>query len=145
MSDWDQYVDQILHKLDYDKNEWIVQNICSAAAIYGHDGTCWAYSEKFPELKTYQHDIEDMAGNVVPCTVNEVEIAKKVGDGQRNPCDAGIRLGNAKYMFRAFDETLGGTQLSKMGGDGGAIANSKTATIIAFVSKDGNRSDKKFQ
>ncbi len=53
MSDWDQYVDQICHKLDYDKNEWIVQNICSAAAIYGHDGVCWGYSPKFPELKTY--------------------------------------------------------------------------------------------
>ena len=86
-----------------------------------------------------------MAGNKVPCTVNEVEIAKKVGDGTRNPCDAGIRMGNAKYMFRAHDETLGGTQLSKMGGDGGAIANAKTCTIIAFVEKEGKRSDGKYQ
>ena len=38
--------------------------------------------------------------------VNEVEIAKKVGgEGTRNPSDAGIRLGNHKFMFVRFDET----------------------------------------
>ena len=53
MSEWNEYINQILGKLNFDTNEWIATNVCTAAAIYGHDGSCWAYSEHFPELTSY--------------------------------------------------------------------------------------------
>ena len=81
MSEWDDYINQTLHRMDYDTNEWKLQNVCSAVAIYGHDGTCWAYSPTFPELKTYDHEIEDMGGNKTTISINEVEICQKVGNG----------------------------------------------------------------
>ena len=80
--------------------------------------------------------------------VNEVDIAKKVGgEGSRNPSEAGIRLGNSKFMFVRFDETgdVPGAQLSKQGGGGAAIANCGTASIIAFVEKDKKNSKGKDQ
>ena len=113
--------------------------MCSAAAIYGHDGSCWAFSPNFPELKTYDFEIEDMGGNKSTVAVNEVEIAKKVGgEGCRNPSDAGIRLGGSKFMFVRFDDSgdVPGAQLSKQGGGGAAIANCNGASIIAFVEKE---------
>ena len=115
-----------MYKMNYDTNEWDVQNVCAAVAIYGFDGSCWAYSPTFPELTSYDHEIEDMGGNKINVPINEVDCAKQVGQGTRNPCgDAGIRLGNAKYMFVRHDDTgdVPGTQLSKSGGGGAAIAN----------------------
>ena len=47
-----------------------------------------------------------MAGNKVPVSVNEVEIAKKVGEGTRNPSQAGIRIGGEKCMFVRYDDEL---------------------------------------
>ena len=79
MAEWQTYIDQILHRLDYDTNEWLVNDVCSAAAIYGHDGSCWAFSPNFPELTVYDHEIEDMGGNKTMVAVNEIEVAKKVG------------------------------------------------------------------
>lgn len=143
MAEWDEYINQVLHKMNYDTNEWDCENVCSAVAIYGHDGNCWAYSPTFPELTTYDHEIEDMGGNKINVPVNEVDCAKLVGQGTRNPCgDAGIRLGNAKYMFVRHDDTgdVPGTQLSKQGGGGAAIANCNTASVIALVEKDAKNS-----
>ena len=79
---------------------------------------------------------------MVPCTVNEVDVAKKAGEGVRNPSDAGIRLGNHKYMFVRHDPDgeVPGTQLSKSGGGGAAIANCNTAAVIALVEKDAKNS-----
>ena len=118
--------------------------MCTAAAIYGHDGACWAFSPNFPELTTYDFEIEDMGGNKTTVAVNEVDVAKKVGEGIRNPAgDAGIRLGNAKYMFVRHDDggDPPGTQLSKQGGGGAAIANCNGASIIAFVGKEDKNSN----
>ena len=88
-----------------------------------------------------------MGGNKTNVEVNEIECCKKVGDGQRNPCDAGIRIGNHKYMFVRHDDTgdLPGTQLSKQGGGGAAISNCGTATIIALVEKETKTSTGEFQ
>jgi len=138
MSEWDEYINQVMHKMNYDTNEYDVQNVCSAVAIYGHDGTCWAFSPTFPELKTYDHEIEDMGGNKTNVSGNEVEIMKKVGEGTRNPSDAGIRLGGDKFMFVRHDESgdVPGTQLSKKGGGGAAIANMLTGSVVALVGKE---------
>ena len=53
MSEWDTYIDQIINKYDFTTNAVSLGNVCSAAAIYGNDGSCWAYSAAFPELTSY--------------------------------------------------------------------------------------------
>ena len=82
MSDWDKYIDQIVHKLNEDETEFEVMDVCSSAAIYGKDGTCWAYSEKMPELKCYVHEIDGM-GEIIKVKVNELELAIKAGEGEK--------------------------------------------------------------
>ena len=58
------------------------------------------------------------------------------GAGNRKPQgDAGIRLGNEKFMFVTYDEEAKVTQLSKPGG-GAAIGTCGTCIIIAFYTKD---------
>lgn len=80
--------------MDYNTNQWITENVCSAAAIYGQDGTPWAYSPNFPELKTYEFSLEDMDGSSKNVTVDEIQCAIKAAEGVRNPTEAGIRLGD---------------------------------------------------
>lgn len=67
--------------------------------------------------------------------VDEFQCASLAADGNRAPSEAGIRLGEEKYMFVARDADTGLTQLSKRGG-GAAIMKSNTAVIIAFWTKD---------
>jgi len=132
---WMEYIDQVLNKLNYETNEWTVRGACDAAAIYGLDGSAWAWSPNFPELKSYDFPLEDMGGNVTNIAVDEIQCAIKASEGNRNPCDAGIRLGNEKYMFVAHDPETQVVQLSKRGG-GAAICKTATAVIIAFYVKD---------
>ena len=46
-----------------------------------------------------------MGDSVQEVDVDEIDCAIKAGNGIRNPCDAGIRLGGQKYMFVAHDPT----------------------------------------
>tara|TARA_B100000787_G_scaffold66146_1_gene48530 strand:- start:78 stop:584 length:507 start_codon:yes stop_codon:yes gene_type:complete len=137
MAEWNTYIEQITSKYDFETNAVTLGNVCDAAAIYGNDGSCWAYSANFPELTSYQFVVEGMTESENQTVdVNEVDAATKVANGDRKPSGAaGIRLGNAKYMFIAHDETTKTTQCSKQGGGGAALANLKDATIIAFWDK----------
>lgn len=76
-----------------------------------------------------------MGGNITNVPVDEVQCAIKAAEGQRNPTDAGIRMGNEKFMFVMHDSDSQITQLSKKGG-GAALAKTHTALIIAFYKKD---------
>ena len=96
MSDWDKYVDQILHKLNEDETEFDVTGVCTHGAIYGRDGTCWAYSENMPELKCYTHEIDGM-GEIIKVEVNELENAIKAGEGEKRFGDAGLRICGKKF------------------------------------------------
>ena len=142
MSEWDTYIDQIINKYDFNTNAVPLGTVCTAAAIYGNDGSCWAYSAAFPELTTYDFVVEGMCESEnVTVTVNEVDAATKVANGDRKPSGAaGIRLGNVKHMFIAHDETTKTTQCSRQGG-GAALANLKDATLIAFWDKSTTMSD----
>ena len=90
-----------------------------------------------------------MGGNKTKVPVNEVEVAKKVGEGDRRPAgDAGIRLGNAKYMFVRHDADgmdVPCTMLSRQGGGGAVIANCNSASVIAFIEKETKNSAGKDQ
>ena len=145
MATWQQYVDQILHKLDQKQNTWRITDMCSAAAIYGLDGYPWAYSPNFPELCYYEFDLEALGDSVEKVMVDEVDCAIEAGKGNRNPGRAGIRLGGQKYMFVAHNADDMTTQLSKRGGGGAAIAITNKAFIVALYEKENMQSDGKFQ
>lgn len=131
--------------MNYDTNEWVKENICSAAAIYGDDGVCWAYSPTFPELLTYDFPLEGMDGGAENVSVNEVKCACEAANGNRNPTKAGIRMGNKKYMLVFHDPDKRSAQLKCMGGGGGAVAKLNTGVVIALFDKDATMSDGKLQ
>jgi len=75
-------------------------------------------------------------------SVNEVDAAAKVANGDRKPCGAaGIRFGNQKFMFITHDETTKVAQCSKSGGGGACLANLKDAIVIAFWEKNATMGD----
>lgn len=76
------------------------------------------------------------AADTKTVTVDEFSCALKAADGNRNPSEAGIRMGNEKFMFVSRDDVSGLTQLSKRGGGGAAIMKTNTAIVIAFYIKD---------
>lgn len=133
---WMEYIQQVLDKMDFNSGEYTETGVTNAAAIYGLDGSAWAWSPNFPELSSYEFPLEDMSGAVTNIPVNEIECAIKASEGIRNPTDAGIRLGNEKFMFVAFDADAQVVQLSKRGGGGCAIGRMNTAMILAFWVKD---------
>ena len=99
---WHDYCQQILHKLDQTNNVWKTTDICQHACIYGLDGYPWGWSPDCPELKKYTHQLDSMEGTT-DVDVDEIDCAIQAGNGIRNPCQAGIRLGGKKYMFVAHD------------------------------------------
>ncbi len=122
--------------MDYNTNTYVVEGICDAAAIYGFDGSAWAWSPTFPELLVQTVTIEGMSeADTKTVQVDEFQCAFKAADGNRNPSEAGIRMGNEKYMFVAQDAS-GLVQLSKRGGGGAALMKTNSALIIAFYTKD---------
>ena len=141
MATWQQYIDQILHKLDQKSNEWKTTDICSAAAIYGLDGYPWAFSPNFPELCYYDFDLDDGFGTVEKIKVDEIDCAIEAGKGNRNPGRAGIRLGKQKYMLTVHSSDDMTTQLKKMGGGGAAIAITNKAFIVGLWEKETMQSD----
>lgn len=132
---WMEYINQIVNKMDFETNTYSVEGICEAAAIYGHDGSAWAWSPTFPELLNTSVTIEGMsAADTKTVQVDEFQCALKAAGGDRNPSEAGIRMGNNKFMFVANDNGL--VQLSSRGGGGAALLKTTTALIIAFYVKD---------
>ena len=126
-----------MNKYDFDTNKIVLKDVCQAAAIYGKDGHCWAYSSGFPELKAYNFTVEGMtAAENEDVYVNELEVAVKAADGDRKPAGAaGIRIGGKKYMFVANDEVTKTTQCSSMMG-GCSMANLKSGVVIALWGKN---------
>ena len=136
MGDWQQYVDQIIHKFDYDTNTYTLENVCKAAAIYGHDGSCWAFTPEFPELvRDRKISLEGLGDAKEEHTIDEIECAIEAGKGNRSPSAAGIRLDSMKYMLTYRDDETGISQLVSPSG-GAAIVNINTAVIIAIFDKD---------
>merc|ERR1740138_1623579 len=73
--------------------------------------------------------------------VTEWIAAKMAGEGEKKPCgDAGMRLGEKKYMSVQHDEETHVHQFSCMGG-GAAICNINGASIIAIFDKNVTSSD----
>ena len=141
---WMTYVQQVLDKYDWNTMTPIYTGACEAVAIYGQDGSAWAWSPNFPELLPQKVTIEGMsAADTKTVDVDEFQCALQAADGNRNPSEAGIRMGNQKFMFVAKDEGTGVVILSKRGGGGAAVCKTNTALLIAFYEKDKPTSDPK--
>ena len=142
---WQTYADQVRNRFDYDTNDWAKTDVCSGAAIYGHDGSLWTSSgEEGHDLTTYQFPQEQMDGSTLNIEVNEVACAMGAADGNRQPSQAGIRMGNLKYMLTFKDDDAGVSQLTR-GLGGACVGKTATAVVIGFWKKDGKDSTGKFQ
>merc|ERR1712146_700795 len=105
------------------------------AAIYGHDGTMWASSGECPALTTYQHPLEQMDGSTSNVEVNEVACAMGASDGNRNPSEAGVRLGGVKHMLVYKDDESAVAQLTCSGG-GACVGKTASAVVIGVWKTD---------
>lgn len=132
------------NRFDYETNDWSINNVCSSSALYGHDGTQWAKSGDGDDLQSYSHPQEQMDGSVTNLEINEIVCALGAADGNRQPTDAGIRIGNKKYMLTYKDDAAAVSQLTCMGG-GAAVGKTTTAVVIGFWKKDGVDSNGKAQ
>lgn len=126
---WQQYVDQVMHQLDYDTNQWVKENICSAVAIYGDDGSCWAYSPTFPELTTYTHTVE-YGAEKESFEINEHFCCIEATKGVKMPTKAGIKINKIKYMLTHCEDGI--AQLRAPKETGAIIGKLNTAVIIAL-------------
>ncbi len=143
MSGWEDYVNQIINKMNYDTNEYDVTNMCASAAIYGFDGTLWASAGDWKGVSSYEFDLEDMTGNIQKVPVDEFQCLMKAADGDRKPTEAGIRFGGNKYMFITHNAEAKSTQMSRSNPSGGAtVAKTNTAIIVATWNKTDVMSNK---
>lgn len=76
-----------------------------------------------------------MDGSVTEVEVNEVACAMGAADGNRQPSQAGIRMGKTKYMLTFKDDDAAIAQLTRSGG-GAVVGKTTTAVIIGFWKKD---------
>ena len=72
-----------------------------------------------------------MDGSKSTVTVDEVTCAAKAAEGNRNPSEAGIRLGGVKYMITYHDADSSIAQLKK-GNLGAATGKCATCVIVGF-------------
>ena len=133
-----------MNRFDYDTNEWKITGVCSGAALYGHDGAIWAQSGEMDALTSYDHPLQQMDGSTENVPVNEVACAIGVADGNRNPSQAGCRMGGKKYMLTYKDDEQAICQLTTVGG-GACVGKAGTAVVIGVWKKDGKDSNGKFQ
>ena len=135
MSGWEGYIYQIQHKYRPDKEQYFTVNICQHAAIYGEDGTAWAVSSDWPGLTEYQHPLEQEDGTTRNVMVNEFKCALAVAGGNRQPTEAGVRMGNLKYMMTTYDQEANLAQLSCSQG-GASIAKIGKGIVIGIWNKE---------
>ena len=142
-SAWQQYVDQVVHKLNYDTNEWQVTNMCAEAAIYGQDGSAWAWTPGFPDLQVKDFTIQGMTdADTRVVKVDQFACLKGAADNNRNPSEAGIVFGEDKYML--INQDKGCSMLTGKKG-GASVMKTTTAIVVAIWHKDKMRSDNKMQ
>ena len=104
--------------------------------MYGLDGAPWCFTKEFPEINAYTFTIEGMtAADSKKVDVDEFQIILKASLGERNPSEAGCRIGGEKYMFVGHEDSTKCTQLSKRGG-GAAICRTNTGVVMATYTKD---------
>lgn len=136
-SAWKDYIDQIIDKYDWNTMAVKHSGECNEAAIFGLDGTGWYWSPGFPDInQTVTVKVEGMTeADTKMVSVNEWETVLAASNGNRQPSEAGIRMGEVKYMMVTHDPATGLAILSCKGG-GAAIMKATTCLIVATYTKD---------
>lgn len=68
--------------------------------------------------------------------VNEFQCALGAARGVRKPCEAGIRMGNEKFIFVKNEPEEQSSYLTRSGGGGAVIAKLKDAIVIGIWHKN---------
>ena len=134
---WAEYIAQIVDKYNWSTMECMYKKECEEAAIFGQDGTGWFWTPSFPDINAPSVvTVEGMtAADTKEIHINEFECIMGASNGNRNPSEAGIRLGGKKYMLVNHDPATGLAQLTCSGG-GAAIMKTATGIICATFIKD---------
>ena len=142
MSGWQDYVYQLLNSYNPNDDTW-KNNVCEHAAIYGIDGELWAASPGF-ELSTYDFNLtlEDESQKSV--NVNEFTTALEATKGNREGSEAGIRMGNQKYVMIRYNPDQNVAYLGREGG-GACVARTNMAVLIGIWNKAGVMSNELLQ
>ena len=125
---WDPYVAMMTITFDQEVNEYTTTGVGSHAAIYGKDGSKWGTTEGF-ELYAYEYEIDTGEEVKTKENINEVEIVQGIFNGKTKGGNAGIRIGNKKYMY--ISEYEGIHRLSCSGG-GAVLAQTGKCLLIAI-------------
>ncbi|CAI2381908.1 unnamed protein product [Moneuplotes crassus] len=138
---WDSYVAMMTNTLDPETNAYTVTGVGTFGAIYGTDGSKWGNTEGF-ELYAYEYEIDGGDGTTTKVAINEVDIVKDILGGKTKGGDAGIRLGNKKYMH--ISEYDGVHKLVCSGG-GALIAKTEKCYMVCVYDTKNNDSNGKPQ
>ena len=136
MSDWDNYLHQIINKFDHNKQQYTLTGVNEFAAIYGLDGNAWATSPGFA-LYTYEYDLPQEDGSKKKVPVNEFKCVLEATKGNRKGSEAGIRIANQKYMFIKHNPENNSVYLAREGGGGACIVRTAQCVIIGVWNKAG--------
>lgn len=96
---WEDYIEQIMNKMNYNTFKLETTNMCASAAIYGLDGQLWASGGNWIELNKYHHEVTGLDGTVTKVLVDEFDLLKRAAEGEITPSEAGIRFGGKKYVY----------------------------------------------
>ena len=110
--------------------------MCEFAGIFGLDGTPWALSAGF-NLSTYDFNLTLEDGSQKKVNVNEFITALEASKGNRKGSEAGIRMGNQKYMLVKHNPENNSAYLGREGGGGACIARTAQCLIIGIWNKAG--------
>ncbi len=98
--------------------------MCEHAGIFGLDGTPWALSAGLA-LGNYAYSLELEDGSKKSVNVNEFVTVLEATKGNRKGSEAGIRMGNQKYMFIKHNPESNSAYLGREGGGGACVARTK--------------------
>ena len=122
------------NRYDATTQQYTLTNVCEHAGIYGLDGTPWATSAGL-NLTTYQFDLLQEDDSIKKVTVDEFKTALEGSKGNRKGSEAGIRMGNQKYMFVKHNPDVNSVYLAREGGGGACVARTNTAVVIGIWNK----------
>ena len=144
MSGWEAYIYQLQNRYDATKQQYTMTNVCEHAGIFGVDGTPWALSAGF-SLGNYSYPLQHEDGSTKTVNVNEFVTALEASKGNRKGSEAGIRMGNQKYMLVKHNPENNSAYLGREGGGGACIARTNSAVVVGIWNKAAEMSNKQLQ
>lgn len=144
MSGWEAYIYQLQNRYNAETQQYTLTNVCELAGIFGTDGTPWALSAGF-QLSAYEFGLTQEDGSQKKVNVNEFTTALEATKGNRKGSEAGIRMGNQKYMLVKHNPESNSAYLGREGGGGACVARTNTAVVIGIWNKAGVMSNGQLQ